>query len=405
MFKKISFFALAALIFVGCNSNEEEKEEKRNFKDSVYAFVNTHPNIVGYGRVDLKTIVDESNIEQVGIFQLFAAETYEGLKKQVDMSAPVYFATTTTEGHSDLTVYSMLKLKDKKKLVDEWSNSGYEFKEDNGVSYAEDEGYILAAKDNVAMLIMAPGDFNAKKLVTKAFNATKGDIASGEMKKHLEAKGDFVMHMNLDGLKENDRSLALVPNGTELDFSMNFDNGEMVFESQLNNFDKLKGLLGVEMTDEPIVAKKATDENGNIVMAMQLSIMNPMMDQLGMGSEEMEKAMNLAPLMMEEQEVSLNISDLEESDEILMPSGKPMGDEFMEMTIDLDAMMGMVPEYQDYEQYWSKLDFAALSIMKNGTMRLVVTTDEKGQNILATVFKALDDFMNNGGLMQLMASL
>jgi hypothetical protein len=404
MLKKISFFALAALVFVGCNSKEENKENKRNFKDSAYAFINSQPNVVGYGRLDLGAIMDEGNIEQVGIFQLFAAETYEGLKKQIDLNTPVYIAATTTEGHSDLTVYSMFKLKDEKSLTKFWTESGYEFEKHKGVSYTEDEGMIIAAKDNVAMLIMIPGDFNAKKVVSKAYASAEGKVASGEMKKRLEAKGDFVMHMSADELKANDRSFAMVPNGTELDFKMNFEKGEMVFESQLNQFDKLKGLLGVEKSDAPIVAKKATDENGNLVMAMQLSVSNPMMDELGMSSEEMEKAMNLAPLMLEEEEVSLNISDLEEGDQVLMPSGKVMGDEFLEVVIDLDAMLAMAPEYKEYEEYWSKLDSAALSVMQDGTMRLVVTTDEKGQNFLATVFKAVDDFMSNGGLMQLMAA-
>jgi len=404
MLKKISFFALAALVFVGCNSKEEEEENKRNFKDSAHAFVNTQPNIVGYGRLDVGAIMDEGNIEQVGIFQLFAAETYDGLKKQIDVNSPVYIATTTTEGHSDLTVYSMFKLKDEKSLTKFWTESGYEFEKHKGVSYAEDEGMIIAAKDNIAMLIMIPGDFNAKKIVSKAYASADGKVAAGEMKKRLEEKGDFVMHMNVDGLKANDRSLALVPSGTELDFKMNFDKGEMVFESQLNHYDKLKGILGVEKTIAPIVAKKATDEDGNIVMAMQLSVTNPMMDDLGMSSEEMENAMNLAPFMLEEENVSLNISDLKGSDKVVMPSGKAMGDGLVEMIIDLDAMLAMAPEFKEYEKYWSKLDSAALSIMEDGTMKLVVTTDEKGQNFLATVFKAVDDFMTNGGLMQLMAA-
>lgn len=406
MLKKISFFALAALIFVGCNSNEEEKEKKRSHKDASFAFINSHPNIVGYGRLNVNAIMDEGNIEQVGIFQLIAGETYNAVKKQVDINEPVYIATTTTEGHTDLTAYAIFKLKSEKAMHDFWTESGYEFEKHKGIQFAEDEGLILAAKDNIAMMILIPGDFDGKKVVAKAFKSTRGKIATGEMKKRLEAKGDFVLHMNAEDLKINDPSLAmLIPDDTEVDIVMDFSKGEMVLESKVNNYDKVKSKYGIEATDEPYFAKKVVDDEGNLIMAMQLNAKSNTLEGMGMKKDDLDKAMNLAPLMVEDQDVSLNIVDIEEGEEILMPSGDVMGSEFFEVTADLDAVIGMIPEYQEYEEYWSRLNTASITVKDDGTMRLVVTSDEKGQNFLATVSQGINDFMSNGGMQMLLGSM
>lgn len=405
MLKKISFFALAALVFVGCSSNDEEAENKksRNFKDAVYAFVNTQPNVVGYGRLNVNTIMDESNMEQNSMFQMFAAPTYNGLKEQVDVNTPVYLAATTTENHSDLTMYWMFKLKDKDAFVKDFKEMGYEFKEHNGIKYAEDDGYVFAANGETVMAIIIPGDFDAKKLVTEAYKSTEGKIADGDMKKNLEKDGDFVMHMNMDALKANDPSLAMLPNATEVDFSLNFDNGKMVFESQVENFDQLKGALGLAMSDEPIVAKKLTDEKGNVIAAVQLSAESKMMNLLGMDADGLSSAMNAAPLMMEDVEANVTVSDLTDADNVTMPSGEKIGDQYMELLINIDAIATMVPEYKEYEAYITELDYAAVSVMEDGTFRVTVTTDNQGQNFLATILKTVDDFMNNGGLMKVMA--
>ncbi|MCR9173002.1 MAG: hypothetical protein NXI10_10940 [bacterium] len=402
MLKKISFFALAALIFVGCSSDKEEKKEPRSFKDSVYAFVNTQPNIVGYGRADVRTIMDESNIEKVGVFDLFVAETYREIKTQVDANSPVYFATTTTEGHTDLTVYAMFKLKNKKKFVTDWTNMGYEFKEHNGITYAEDEGYVLSAKDNTLMVIAAPGDFDGKKLVSQAYKSTEGKIAPDWMKKQLETKGDFVMHMNMDELRANDRNLALLPSGIELDFTLNFAKGMMEFEAVMNDFDKLKSQLNMEMTDEPIITKKVTDEQGNIVLAMQLSAKSQLMDMVGMNADELSRRINSVPMMLDDVEATLTVSNMNDTDQVTMPSGKKMGGQYMEMLINLDALMGTMPKFEEQKEYWSKLDYATLSVTKEGKLKATIKTDEEGQNFLATIFMSVDDFLNNGGLAMLM---
>ncbi len=401
MLKKISFFALAALIFVGCSSNEEKEKKKRTFKESVYAFVNSHPQIVGYGRVDVSAIMDESNMEQNSLFQMFAAPTYDGLKKQVDVKSPVYIATTTTEGHSDLTIYGMFKVKDKKVFVQEWTNMGFDFKEHKGISYTEDDEKILAANDRTLMVIMAPGDFDAKSLVSKAFKYTEGKIAPDKMKKELEAPGDFVMHLRMDRLKANDPSMSMMPDGTELDLALNFEKGKMIFETSFNNFDKIKKQLGMEMANEPLVSKKITDADGNIIMAMQMSAESKLMNMVGMDADKMSKSMSSLPLLLSGMEGSITMGEMTAEDEVVMPeSGKAMGDQYMELLIDLDAVAEMAPKYQEY---LSKLDYATVEFMQNGTTRFVVTTDEKGKNFLATVFETVDEFMNNGGLMQVMA--
>lgn len=401
MIKKIGFFAIAALLIAGCSSNEEKEAKNRGFKESVYAFVNSQPNIVGYGRMDVETVMKESEMEQMGMFQMVAAQTYEDLKDQVDTKEPVYLATTTTENHSDLTLYAMIKLKDRKKFIDYWTSMNYVFKKHKGISYAEDNEKILAVNDKMLMVIMAPGQFDGKALATKAFDYTTGKMATGSKKKHLEAEGDFVMHIDLDPIRENDRSMSMLPKGTEIDMALNFNNGKMTFDVDFNDFKNLQSQLGMKMSDEPMIAKKLEDAEGNVLMAMQLSMQSPLMDFAGINADEMERSLTGATMLLSNDEVSMEMSNITPEDNIVMPeSGKAMGDQPMEIMVDLDAMAVIMPQYKDY---LSKLDYASF-VVSMDHIRLVIASNEANQNFLATVLKTADTFLMSGGLMQMMAN-
>jgi len=401
MLKKIGFFALVALIITGCSSNEEEEAKKRGFKESVYAFVNSHPDIVGYGRLDVNTVMKESNMEQSSLFQMAAASFYDDVKDLVDTKAPVYIATTTTENHSDMTLYAMLKLKDRKKFVEYWTNMGFVFKKNKGISYTEDNEKVMAVNDKVLIVIMAPGEFDGKALSAKAFDYTTGKIASGSMKKNLEAKGDFVMHFDLDPIREQERSVSMLPKGTEIDVVLNIDNGKMAFDVDFNDFKKLQDQFGMELSDQPIIAKKLEDGDGNVLMAMQMSMQSPLMDLAGINVEEMERSLTGASMMLSSDEGSMHMSNMTSEDNIVMPeTGKAMGSQPMQVLVNLDDMAAIMPKYKDY---LSKLDYASFEISMDH-IRFVVASNEANENFLATVLKTADNFLKSGGLMQMMAN-
>lgn len=401
MLKKFSLFALTALLIVGCSSNSEEEKKERNFKDSVFAFINSNPNLIGFGKVDLNTIMKDGDLEQNSIFQMFASSTFEELKGQLDVKSPIYMAMEVPEnGSADPTWYFMGKMKNEEKFKKYWTEMGYIFKEHNGVSYAEDDGQLIALRNEMVMLVRIPGAYDGKALVAKAFGYVDGKVAPAGMQKQIDAPGDFAMHFDIDRMKDNDPSLSMIPKGIEADVSLNFENGKLVLEGNSDASAKLQKQLGVEVLDEPIIAKKITDAEGNVLMAMQLSARSTLTDMLNINDKVMEDGMSKISLRLAEVDATLTMSDITSDDIIVMPeSGKQMGGEAIQIMVDFDALTSKIPEYGSFLK---DLDYAFYE-MKDDKIRLVVATHNQNENFLATIMKAVDSFMMSGGLMQLAA--
>ncbi|GAB5418432.1 MAG: hypothetical protein Crog4KO_33540 [Crocinitomicaceae bacterium] len=401
MLKKFSFFALAALIFVGCSSESEDENEVRKFKDSVFAFVNSNPNLIGFGKIDVKAIMKDGDVEQNSMFQMFASSTYDELKGQLDVTSPIYMAMEVPEdGGGDPTVYLMAKLKNKKKFEENWTSMGYIFKKHKGVSYAEDDEQLIALRNDLLMVVMIPGSYDGKALVSKAFGYVDGKIAPAKLQKKIDAPGDFVMHFDLDRMKDNDPSMAMIPKGIEADISLNFENGKMVFEGSSDDSDRLEKQFDIEVLDNPVIAKKITDAEGNVLMAMQLSVRSSLTDMMNMNDTMLEEGMSRISEDLAAIDPTLTMSDMTREDNIVMPeSGKLMGGEAIQIMMDLDALSSKIPEYGTHMK---ELDYASYE-MKDGKIRLVIATHKQNENFLATVLKAVDTFMMSGGLMQMAA--
>lgn len=400
MLKKISFFVLAAILFVGCATKKEEDEKKdRNFKDSVYAFINSNPKLMGFGKMDFDAIMKDGNIEENSVFQMFVAPIFEDLKAQVDFASPVYMALEMPEKQGgDPKLFLMTKLKNQKNFEESWTQMGYDFKEYNGISYAEDNDRLFALRNELLMIIITSDNYDSHKEITAAFGYVDGKMASGDLQKQIDASGDFVMHFDVDRLKENDPSLALLPKGLDADISLNFDNGKMVFEATSAKVNKVKDQFKIELTDAPIIAKKITDADGNVIAAMQMRVKSDITDAMNVGADDMEEKMTELSIGLSLFDSALLVSDIEEGDNVIMPeSGLAIGGEAAELMIDFDLLSPKIPEY---ESYLKTLDYASY-VMKEDRVRIVVATHESNENFLKTVLKALDTFMMNGGLMQL----
>lgn len=401
MLKKISFFALAALFIVGCSSNPNEDETKnRNFKDSVYAFINSNPRLVGFGKVNIDAIMKDGDVSNNATFQMFAGPTFEEFKGQLDVKTPLYLAMEVPEMGGDPTVYIMAKLKDKKAFKKTWTDMGYMFRESKGVSYAEDDEQLIAFRNETVIMVMIPRDYNGAVLAPELFAFADGKIASDKMKKQIDASGDFVMHFDVDRFKETDPSLSMIPKGMEADLSLNFEKGKMIFEATSNNVAAMQKQFGVKKLDTPVLAKKITTADGQVLMAMQLSISSALMDLAMMNDDAMEEAMINISMRLAELDASLTLSDITDTDNIMMPgSGKPMGSAPAEVMIDFKVLSALFPQFQAQME---SLDYATY-IMEDDKVRVVIASNAENENFLTTVFKAVDAFVMSGGLMQMAA--
>jgi hypothetical protein len=79
---------------------------------------------------------------------------------------------------------------------------GFLVESQGDIRYAEDNEFILGFRDDLAIAIIQSEEFDAGKLIEEAFLATQGEMSIGKQHKILQAKGDFVIGMNLESLYE-----------------------------------------------------------------------------------------------------------------------------------------------------------------------------------------------------------
>lgn len=396
MLKTLSVFVLAALFIVGCSS-EDEAKKKRNFKETVYAFMNSNPRIAGYGHLDVGAIMKDGKVESNEAFKMFASQEFSEIKEQLDIKSPVYFAMEAPES-GEAVVYVLAKLKNQEKFVEDWTESGYMFKEAGDITYTEDGDFLWGMRNETVILVVTPGQYEAEKVISEAFKFTEGDMAKGALKKELDKQGDMVMHFDVERMAANEDNPGIDITGLEADISLNFDKGKMVLEATSNKTEEMKKELGMEMSDEPILAKKVTDGEGNLVLAMQMRMSNPMMG-MALGNDLiMDEAMSEVASEISMIDASLTISDLEEADGIIMPeTGKAIGGQPLEVLVKIDAMASMIPEY---EEYLSKLDYATYEV-RDDSMRFVIAAKDTNENFLATILKVVEEFVMSGKWMEL----
>lgn len=398
MLKKITVFTLVALVVVACSSENNKKEEKkeRNYQETVYAFINSNPRIAGFGRLDVDAIMKDGEVTSNEAFKSFVSDEYNEIKSQVDVTAPMYFAVEAPE-NDEAVGYVMIKLKNQKKFVEDWTASGYIFKEHKKITYTEDGDYLWGMKNQTLILVITPGEYEAKKVIAEAFDFTEGKMASAALKKQIDAPGDMIMHFDVEKLTQNEPNRDVNVKGMEADLSLNFDKGKMIIEATSNKTEELKKQLGLEVQDKPLMAKKITDAEGNVVVAMQVSLANKMMELAVANDADVAGAMNdvAGALMMIDP--SLKLSDIEDGEMIPMPeSGRNLGTLPMEMMIDFDPIVSLMPIFQDYMK---DLDYAVYE-MNDTSVRVVIATHDKNKNFLATALAVAESFVMSGAWMR-----
>jgi hypothetical protein len=398
MLKKIALFTLVGLVVVACSSDndKEKKKKERNYQETVYAFINSNPRIAGFGRLDVDAIMKDGEVTSNEAFKSFVSDEYNEIKSQVDVTAPVYFAVEAPE-NDEAVGYVMIKLKDQKKFVEDWTASGYIFKEHKKITYTEDGDYLWGLKNETLLLVITPGEYDSKKVIAEAFQFTEGKMATAALKKQIDAPGDMIMHFDVEKLTQNEPNRDVDVKGMEADLSLNFDKGKMIIEATSNKTEELKKQLGLEVQDKPIMAKKITDAEGNVVVAMQVSLANKMLELAVANDADVAGTMNdvAGALMMIDP--SLQLLDIEEGEVIPMPeSGRNLGELPMEMMIDFDPIVSLMPMFQDYLK---DLDYAVYE-MNDTSVRVVIATHDKNKNFLATALSVAESFVMSGAWMR-----
>ena len=257
MLKKSSLFVCLLLLISSCSDNNETKIE-RELYEYVSASIRENSDVIAFGSMEIKEIIDKTDYQKIQMLNSIIAPESAALNSVFGMDTPVYFIVEgpISRQGSPKRVTIFMKVKNPDDLAKELEEErGFLVESQGDIRYAEDNEFILGFRDDLAIAIIQSEEFDAGKLIEEAFLATQGEMSIGKQHKILQAKGDFVIGMNLESLYEtSNTSLAQLNDTKQLELEkmtkgsftqtiVNFNKGNLSVESNNYFSDELKDAM------------------------------------------------------------------------------------------------------------------------------------------------------------------
>lgn len=283
MLKKISLFALIAVVLAACSGNENS----RPIKESVSAFIKGNDQVVAFGKTGLKKILNKSHYDQHAMLKGLISSEEDGLSKFINLEDPVYYAAEgpLKQGGSPEKLFLFMEVTDKEALEhDLTSKKGFIVEEADGLKYTEDGDFVLGFKGNLAIAIIQGGDYEAKEVAQAAFERAAGEVSGGQIDQLLEEQGDLVLTMNLERLygssntdlakldEATQKELEEMVKGSFVQTVCKFEDGGMVIETKNMFSQKLKDVMFFREDPKASIVDRINQGEGDFLAGFSANI-------------------------------------------------------------------------------------------------------------------------------------
>jgi hypothetical protein len=286
MLKRIGLFAILALLIASCSS-EEETVEKRKIEDYVSAVMNGNNEVFAFGSVSLKGIMDKTDYKNEKMIEGLISGEIDNLNRVLSIDSPVHFTVegpVSKEGKPK-RVLLFVKVKNADELEKELKQRrSFLVEETNGIRYAEDDEFIIAFRNDLAIAIIQQGKYNTKKVVNEVFKKSRGKVSGGKIDEMIQAKGDFVSNVSIEGLyatsstdldllsPEDQKKIQTMVKGSFVQSVLNFEKGGMSIDVK-NYFSKeMQELMFFKSNKSSDLASKLARGDGRIVGGVSINL-------------------------------------------------------------------------------------------------------------------------------------
>ena len=209
IFFLITFCSL--LIFSSCGKDEN----KVNIKSAVASFTTSHQNVVGYGYIDIKQMLDKSKLAEVKGIGNGIVDIFTSLESGVDLGSGIHYALTGPIDRNGLPdkvfAFFPVENKDSLKLKLE-QEMGYLFEEEDGLMIYDDMSTAVGFNDEMAIIVMTQFGDDPKVELKSAFVKTTNKDQNPKIVEILDLETDILFGVNLSNLyNTSNTSLNTLP--------------------------------------------------------------------------------------------------------------------------------------------------------------------------------------------------
>lgn len=241
----IYLFVIASFVtlFVAC-----ENKEDRSIKDAAVSLVSNQDDIVNYGFIDVKKLVEKGELEKVDVIGQVVMNNLNEIKSAIRIEDKLFYALAGPYDRNGMPskVIGMAKVVSKDSVLAFFAEMGFMFEEEKGKSVYHDMSTAIGVDEQFVVFVTADFDGDPKLALLDAFK-----------------------YMNK---KEHDDKVAQVLNEeTELLLATNLKNLYATSNTSLGQLPEVQQKEIEEMVEDSHVSMKLDFNPGNIAMHVNTS--------------------------------------------------------------------------------------------------------------------------------------
>lgn len=378
--KKIKFLitiCTLTLLVVSCGNKGGERE----MDEYLSAFLNENKTVFLFGKADVNTLLEKVEYKSIPKYGAVIESVKKSFSTLIKEDSPMCYAIEgpmTPQGPK--AFYGFIDVTNPEELVKKLTKEGYDFDKEGDLSYTEFGDLCLGIQKDLAIIISTNEKHVAKDALKGAFDKCYGDLSEGTVSEIIDQEGDFVVGMNMAALYDATTTKAQVDpktvekikemvEGSYIDATVNFENGEAKIVSKNYFSDLLKSKMYLKTDESAALLKKLGHGAPQIGFAMNLD-----MDKLQSFIDEYspELLTQLGDQLGGPAQMALMMG----GDKAL--SGLFTGQFGFVMLGNKDAQGGNIPSFNAYLGLGEKgkpLAETAKSFLSNGTMQAVISKD------------------------------
>lgn len=303
-FKKFFLIAFVALSIVSCGSDNINSD----LKTAVSSFINANDKTVAFGSAEIKTILNKTDYQSNSKLAVLLGTEINKVNSVLDLETPVYFVAEgpLKEDGSPEAMHLFIKVKSMDSLRTELESRSFDLNKAGKIDYTEDGDFVLGIKDNVAIVSIIGGDYDAKKVVNDNFKMADGDVSGGSIDEILANESDLVFGVHLENLyatsntdlqkldKKTQQEIKDMMKASFVSTSFKFEEGSAVMETKNYFSDALKAKMFMNGDANAPIVKKLGKGNPRFGLSINMDVkkMQSFLDEFSPdATKELAKAM------------------------------------------------------------------------------------------------------------------
>ncbi len=281
--RKLILFISTAILLTACNGGEGDG---RSLSSYVSSFINDNDQVVAFGSVHLKDILDKTDYKSHDKLNAFISGEMSRIESVLDLSESVYFVGEgpLNEDGSPETLHLFIDVKNQDSLVSELNRRSYDVNKFKKIYYAEDGDFLIGVKDNLAIVTITGKDYDAKKLVKQNFNKVEGKETNEKEEEMLAEEADLVIALKLENLygtsntdlekldKATKDDLIAMAKDSYIQTKVKFENGAATIETHNHFNEKLKGQLFFRSDASSRIIEKLNKGDGELMAGVAANL-------------------------------------------------------------------------------------------------------------------------------------